>query len=367
MKTWILSLVVLAVLSSALGCGGGGPKLGIDEVEDAYYELSCAKLVACAKESFIAILIPDQAACIDFLSTTYADEPGSIDDIIAAVEAGTVIYDGKAAHKCLEEQAAQSCEQFGNQDPEICREVFTGTIADDGACELDAECVSSFCDTTEDCPGVCAPTVAEGQPCEIDAECAPGTRCVRGNCTAWTRALAVGEDCEPGDDDWCGDGLFCHEGLEECAEQVDIGETCEGAGGAECVFGAICAADVEGALSCVELVIEDTQGEICDNRRGILCDMHAGLSCRIDDFEALTGTCVPTPGVGETCFEAGQDMAVTQCSFYDQLYCDAPADYQTDGTCALLKQNGEPCTGDDCLGVCNLDGVCESDSDTVCQ
>ena len=36
----------------------------------------------------------------------------------AKVEAGTVIYDGKAAHKCLEEQSAQTCEQFGNQDPD---------------------------------------------------------------------------------------------------------------------------------------------------------------------------------------------------------------------------------------------------------
>jgi len=76
---------------------------------------------------------------------------------------------------------------------------------------------------------------------------------------------------------------------------------------------------------------------------------------------------VPTPGTGDTCFEAGQDMAVTQCSFYDWLYCDIPPDYQSDGVCVPLKEDGEPCSGDDCLGFCSGDNVCESDSDTVCD
>jgi hypothetical protein len=328
--------------------------------------MTCAKFVTCEKDTFISLLLPDEAACIDFFQQTYADEHGSILDIIAAVEGGTVNYDAKAGYKCIQEQEAYTCEEFGKRDPEICQEVFTGTIAEGDACELHPECLSGYCDTTQDCPGVCTPKVSVGQACDLDAECEPFTRCVRDTCQRWTGSLASGDDCDPGDDDWCAEGLFCHEDLEVCETQVAIGDPCEAAGGSECVFGAICVGDGEGNTTCVELTIEESQDAVCDNRMGIMCAMYAGLSCRIDNFEELTGTCVPSPGPGDTCFEAGQEMAMTQCSFFDMLYCDVPPDYQSDGSCVPLKEDGDPCTGDDCLGSCNQVNFCESDSDTVC-
>ena len=369
MTRTVLALGALFLISGLTACGSSNkaPSLAITDLESSYYEMVCHNFVGCEDETFISVVIQDEADCLEFVNDAYAEQHGGIADMVAAVNGGTVIYDAEAAFECLVQQRALSCEEFGKREPAICNSVFTGTIADDGACEINTECISNYCDSSQACPGTCVAALAEGQACQIDDECEKSVRCVNNECQAYTAALGSGVRCEADDNDWCGDGLYCHEQDETCAQRIASGETCDGNSDAECVYGSLCVADAQGDPRCVEVTVVETEGQACSVQDAILCALYTDLSCKIDDLATLSGTCVPVPRLGETCFEAGANMTLTQCDFFDKLYCDVPADHQTDGVCAKLKVDGQPCTGDDCLGFCNENSICESDSNSMCD
>ncbi|MBU1239430.1 hypothetical protein KJ865_06950, partial [Myxococcota bacterium] len=202
-----ISLILISLLAFGLfwACDDdtAAPSLALEEVETSYVALMCEKFVGCQDNTMVSLFLNTEAACVDFFEAEYVDEHGGIGDMIAAVNGGTVLYDAEAAYACLEQQGAQSCQEFGNADPVICQDVFTGTVDDGGACEINEECLSNYCDTSEACPGVCAPAVADGASCDMSDECMKGAKCINGTCQTYVAGVAQGEDCEPGDDDWC--------------------------------------------------------------------------------------------------------------------------------------------------------------------
>jgi hypothetical protein len=370
LKKLTLILSILMAFSMITACDDdstSAPTLPVTEVEDSYYSLFCNHIDQCDTAPFFSILINDQAGCLTFLEDNFSQEHGSLSDIIDAVNAGTVVYDGQAAYKCLEEQETYTCQEFGNKDPESCKTVFTGTVEDDGSCELNEECLSNYCDISEACPGTCKPAILEGRTCEIDDECQSGTKCVNYSCQTYSVPFAAGDDCEPGDNDWCAEGLFCHDDDQKCVSQIAIGSECDGMSDNECGSGALCAETSEDTYTCVTLIVVENENEACESKNGIRCAMYNDLACKWDDFETLSGVCVPAPALGDVCFVSdGADSTMTACNFFDGLYCDT-GDYTQDGTCKTLLEDGAVCEGGDCKGFCNENNVCESGSENMCE
>ena len=98
------------------------------------------------------------ADCKEFLNKMEDAQSDGLDDIIAAVENGTITYNGESGYQCLEEMKVLDCNEFTRKEPDICNSVFTGTVENGGSCKLNEECVSTYCDISNACPGTCAGT-----------------------------------------------------------------------------------------------------------------------------------------------------------------------------------------------------------------
>ncbi|MGM0596510.1 MAG: hypothetical protein ACQES9_05660, partial [Myxococcota bacterium] len=330
----------------------------ITDVETSYYDLFCGKFTTCDNAPFFNIIIGDKEDCLAFMEEMSSSESGGLPDILDAVDEGTIIYDGQAAHECLVEMEALDCDAFENVEPEACRAVFTGTIALGESCTLDEECVSSFCDTEDSCPGTCAEPVLQGNGCDYSSECEPGTECVLGECIAFTNALTEGEKCDP-DEDWCAEALYCNSDSDECEAYLALGDECEGENDLECGPDALCFEGADAAV-CIEITtLVETEGEICDHSQGILCAYYAGLTCAYDDFDNMSGTCVPIAQAGDLCFISGENMTMIGCDYFGDSYCDLTNGYQEDAYCVLKKEAGEICGEDqECLSEWCDNGTC---------
>ncbi len=366
MKTGLLIATLVLVSSGIIACDTkkDPPKLALTEVEDMYYSLFCDKIMSCEFNAFFSVVIRDRQHCLDFVASQAGKDGPGLSDMIAAVNKGTVVYNGVRAYSCLEAMKAQSCDDFDHFEPGPCREVFTGTIADGTACFLNEECISRYCDTASGCPGVCKPAVAEGEVCVISDQCIPGAKCVLGRCTFFSAPVTAGGDCDP-DEDWCAYGLFCHPGTEQCTARLAAGSECDGSHELECAQGTICMGINQDKDICVTLTVVEAAGEVCDYNDGRICAAYENLSCAIDDFQSFTGTCAPAPGLGETCFDA-DEMVLTVCDMFGDLYCDMSAGFQVDGTCRAKKAGGNPCDNDDqCLSDWCDEDTC-AQVDEVC-
>ncbi len=181
--------------------------------------------------------------------------------------------------------------------------------------------------------------------------------------------------------------------IEPCIDiyhgSVPIGGSCED--DAECIEGAYCYYDATSYLgTCQSLQgqlggVHGAPGEACsgtcfEEEGDVLCDGSSGTggaSCYSSDnlyCDYLTYTCMPVPGLGESC----------SSSYYcqDNLYCDyltytcapppGPGEscsssyYCQDGlycddflTCSPLLADGAPCyDSSQCTNVCGSAGIC---------
>ncbi|HUS31367.1 MAG TPA: hypothetical protein VMZ53_22805 [Kofleriaceae bacterium] len=218
------SLVVLAFVGA---CGG----IDLGEYPDEAVDARCEYLVNCG-------LFEDANACRAYYQDRLPNNPS----VEAAVDDGKLAYDGDAADDCLDALRSGSCSR-GAELPDTCDHIFTGKVADGGACAFDAECVSDFCDVSDCtmacCPGMCSPSRPVpkiGQQCNFI--CEDGAYCGLDNvCKA---VLPKGASC-----DYplaCDRGLYCAgmtgstAGIctqmpktgEACTEICDdIGDTCK--------------------------------------------------------------------------------------------------------------------------------------------
>ena len=324
----------------------GGPFAPIDKLDAVYQQSYCQRLVTCGE-------FPDLATCLSANIGGFPVQlsaPAANSDVVAAVLAGLVIYNGTKMQACIDALAATSCDPTSREariPPAVCTETLRGTVAGGGMCHLSAECISQMCNVPVCESGCCAGTCVGDTP--------PVTT---------TGTIAVGEPCDFETLDPCVDGAFCREGVGICQPLEDEGSTCMEA--QECDYGLSCAG--ESGLTCQSL---PALGEPCPQLQcrdeGTVCstmtmtcvavglppapcagpaDCSAYYQC-----DPLSNRCIPTQHVGESC------ATLARC-FDLGTYCDSSTQL-----CTMRVANGQPCLGnEECIsGVCDVMdtvGVC---------
>jgi hypothetical protein len=314
---WIALIVFLSI-----GCGDDAPAIALEDLHAEQVRARCDYLVRCG-------LFASGDTCTTFFRVP--DER----ELVAAVAAGKVRYDGASAQACQTALAALSCDQSSREARVVpaCGRVFTGTIRDGAACGFDAECVSGRCDEPPCpmdtcCAGTCLPTEqrgAIGASCETDAGCAIDTYCGKDKlCHAFAR---IGEPCAR--DSECDYGLGCIGASElmdgTCRAMPLLGERCPYLRCAEA--GAFC----DAAKTCVPVGLPGTP-----------CTSAAECSS-YGSCDLQTGRCVDTPTLGMRCegFCAGE------------AWCELASN-----TCVAPLENTAPCTSaNQCASLFCNEGV----------
>jgi len=196
---------IVVCLTLALGCsdtttgggGGGGDggssgnTIALEALPAAYYGALCGALYRCPTlpEGGTALAIfRNEATCVQRAGSLAG---ANLDDLVTAVRAGRVRYDGAVAARCLQEVTAR-CAQSDAELARICRGAFTGTLAVGAGCWRSEECTEGYCDhetgSARQCPGVCRPSVAAGGACSVARQCAGwgdgSGACLGGTCVA---------------------------------------------------------------------------------------------------------------------------------------------------------------------------------------
>jgi hypothetical protein len=295
----VMRLVLVCALVAA--CGGSssssdkpgddtpGPTIPPEQYTDAVEDAQCTAMVRCEQ-------VEDAATC-DAANIRVNQDQQSL---LAAVADGTVIYDGEAAAKCVDELAMQMCVFPGFHVDTACADVFTGTVATGGACFVDQQCAGggacrqndSGCDTrTTCCIGTCMGSLTEsalgGQCGDSMHYCSPETYCAGTTCAA--PITQAGAAC--GALDACANPMICNldfmTGTGTCKTPAATGAACVRADLRPCADSRdYCDA---GTLKCTHGV---APGGSC-----------ATAEC-VDWAKCMANTCVAERKLGETCSTA---------------------------------------------------------------
>lgn len=286
-------LLPFLVVSGA-ACGSDG--VSIDDFTNAYIDAYCEGAVKCGSQ-------PSTADC----KASTSLETNTFLTLIESAKSGTVTYNEEQASACLDSFRARTCKFEGfHSENDPCDSMFTGTIAQGGACTISAQCAGgASCEqTVQDCdrdamccPGTCgAPSVevaagamcGENDICPFNQYCKlPATGNV-GTCTALISS--PGAAC----DDFfsCVNPMICNLFAEmpTCEMPVGTGETCNPDGIAPCVVDQDHCDDV--SMKCV--------GPLAD---GAACEFSS--ECAPDS--SCAGTCQPNVAAGGACSETTAD------------------------------------------------------------
>jgi len=211
-------LGAIGLLMAASGCSGGnggdsGGDVPFSRLAAGYAAVLCHKDVVCCDDSELGSNLgpnPDRAALEATCRPNFANAMAVyLEPYAPLISAGRIIYRGDHARLCLDEIAAQPCEEWGLNYPldryPACRQIYEGTIALGGACTLSDECVDGYCSSSSGtgtcvaykqigescssgpCPPellclpdasgaskVCAPPLPDGATCDLDSKCASG-------------------------------------------------------------------------------------------------------------------------------------------------------------------------------------------------
>jgi len=332
------------------GTDGGGPTgLPIEQLPGETARVICDAVFGCLGPLGEAFGTP--AACNAGFegALTHAQ----LEQWRAAIERGTVTYDGTVAEDCIEQSAMVGCDILLAPQPAVCAGMFTGTVAPGGACSIDEECMGEAYCAGADCPGssgVCTARSEGGGDCEDNAQCQTGLACDDGTCVIPepTAGLACAgqEDCAL--DEICVGAMDGASGVCEdraSLETAAIGEACNLLGddmvlctpGGHCaVTGFMFPMDVE--QECLE---EVASGAACNGSLPDMCpdgEYCAGTDPMGLDFD---GTCEALPGDSEPCADTLLGEA-----------CAAGVNCVM-GTCRQPQANG---------ASCEVDGQCFSGS-----
>lgn len=324
----------VALLSSFFfACSGSSSSSGdpvpLDQIPAELAKSFCAAEQAC--NPFFYKVGFTNTDCESVLTKEFAQ--ASYNDILAAVNAGTVKYDGNLARTCVNAIASGSCAVLDNNTPDSCDQALSGSAKTGADCDIDAECAGiARCDTSGGtCPGKCAPLASEGVACTEDGQCARGAVCspITQKCVA---PAAEGEACGGGVAGDCAQGLLC------------IGDDKDNKKAGKC------------QTSAATLV--GMSGDACDLQAGPWCA--DGLSCVVQSFTLgkLTSQCEAVAASGGTC-----GIAIpSQCPKGE--YCPlslldlAAAKYTAN--CQTLPSEGAACAPEIAFERCGQDLVCDS-------
>lgn len=310
----------IAAAVALLGCGDNLRGVPLNELDASRRDADCTRFVRCG-------LFPDQVTCDAFF------RPRDMNNLVAAVEAGAIVYDEIAADRCHDALAAQSCnltDEDVRLPPADCMRVFRGTLPAGAECAIDETCISGSCGRP-DCPrescclGECraVPEPADaGEACEGASGCVEGTFCGRdGMCRE-----VGGAEARCDKDSECAPHLGCTAaGIDPgfCRPLPLLGESCPYLRCAE--IQARCDVDT---LICVSAA----WGAPCSNQND------CGPYGQCDG----AGQCILTPTLGMAC--DGTCRGTSWCNA-DSGFCEAP------------KVDGMPCGSDgECASQVCLEG-----------
>ncbi len=324
-------------------------------------QLRCQRLQTCG-----FLDAAQESSCETFLRSFNLD----FDGIPAALAAGRIAYDPIAAQGCLDAWSGSDCTYAGYALPihttavEACARVFSGNVAQGGACcfgfqcQDDAACTAGKCAAPGPC-GSCTPNdncinnacVARpdvGQTCAQDGSirCKAGLVCIptadylSGTCGALGVA---GDRCfNDFQTNPCGAGLYCDFTLAQpvCALLATIGQDCGDT--TACAAGLLCphadtstmtlgkcAPPIARDGACSLATSGDTGCKMFEQCNGTTCDLDTvlgstcSMTCDLGYCDLATNTCKPavpeggacTPGLDSQCEQRTACDAVTStCS-----------------------------------------------------
>jgi hypothetical protein len=162
----------------SVGSDGGGAydaapvpaTVALNESPAAFASLLCEKLYTCCSAADQARLVlsgvSGQANCEQTFTSLLT---GSANDIMAALGANRVTYDGTALGTCLREYQGASCDVARPKGTVISHRectFLTPLVEIGGTCQRSFECKAGYCAQAK-----CAAKKAEGQPCGDEDEC----------------------------------------------------------------------------------------------------------------------------------------------------------------------------------------------------
>lgn len=227
--------VLLAPLLLLAACGDDDPT-SQEEFASRYADLICPRLSPCCQATGQS---NDVSACKRFIK------------LLSGTSSGTK-FNQDAADACLAALADWSCTE---QEPDVCDNVLSGTVAPGGSCDSNTDCAAPVeggvtCQIdygSGTSKGTCKvePVPAAGQPCGAESSTAtehfvcdqdPAFFCDSGTCKA---RAAVGEACEGYGA--CLPDAYCDTSGASwtCVGLSKVGESC----GVGCVEGAYCGPD----------------------------------------------------------------------------------------------------------------------------
>ncbi|MBL8604474.1 MAG: hypothetical protein JNK72_21285 [Myxococcales bacterium] len=365
----VLGAVALGLM---LGCGdttggGGGGALTIADFPARYYAAICGQFFRCPQggdSGLVVALLGDEARCVSMIPNLAGPQ---IADLVAAVNRGTVRFDGAAAARCLS-QVSSSCMALEGDGVTECRSAFTGTLAAGAGCWRNEECsTGNYCDhgdaAARICPGMCRAVVAAGGACSSDRQCAGWSTgaeaCLNSRCVAVTQGptAQVGQACgtsdaSPSVHTACAAGLACVN--RTCQTPAAAGAPCSDS--IVCAPGLVCAGNGGTMRNCQSPsnLITSTAGGACrpGGQQPPICNPLQRLAC----------------GDSNTCMTVGDGSAGSRCigsaDFGSPcnagLYCE-----RTTNLCTAQRATGAECTsgrqcasGDCQSGRC-LERICE--------
>ena len=296
----------LALLAGLVGCGADnrGP-LTVDQLASAETSAYCDILVRCH-------LVDDYATC-----RTLDLGPSVDPSVVAAVHAGTVLFNADKARACVTGIESWTCDRTvafkSRWTPPECSEIFGGTIGAMGTCAIGAECASQVCNLTT-CPTTCCQGTCIGAAPPVHPRlgdpCAGASSCANSYCDpnflTCLALLPVGAACMTTTQ--CAEGLTCSG---TCQESLALGAACSGLCGD---LGAYCSPTTS---TCVAVGLS---GAHCTTT----AQCSALYTCN------GTGTCALRPRLGDAC------TGTSSC--IDHSFCDA-----TTTVCASPKADGQSC------------------------
>ncbi len=315
--------LLLAVSASCLiddEDGDGTNYVAITEIDEAYKASQCQHLATCG-------VFPTRESCQ--AAQLNSASPFEIDpNVVAAIYAGNIVYNGSAVKACIDAIAVRSCdrtEQSARTISPECSSFFRGTLMAGEGCYVDEECQSQRCSAGGS--GTCSlgncigDTPPERSPAPIGDNCSSFSGCVDGAycdqlSNLCTTLKGNGVSCTL--DSECAYGLGCKgtTGTRMCAALPAIGQACATDGicrdeGTYCDF----TADM-----CKQLGLPNAQ---CTSSSQ--CSPY--YPC---DFTTSPGMCLQGPGVGDMCSGSSCFDAGTFCDF-------------NSGLCTAVRADGMPC------------------------
>lgn len=265
----------------------------------------------CAENGALPLLFNKSATCnpgFGFLTVLGTDLLGYqyLEDICrgninSELSTGDVTIDDSKIGACIDFVNAANCVELDidNLVNTPCEEIFVGTVATDGECEVASQCAGdAFCRQEEVC-GTCQPRIAAGELCDNNESCSDGKCNSAGVCAA---PVGLGGACVGSLD--CGGILGCNPVTNVCALPFP------------------------------------EQGDVCvsDEECG---DYETSMYCQRPQLSGgppAQGTCQPLPSVGESCVPVDILGGTPGCDFLAYEWCNM-------GTCAapLASVVGEDC------------------------